>query len=283
MFKYTYRYFLFFLLLLAGCKESEVMPRNSLTLEEEQLLLGNPSGATAEKSNQSNYLITKPQYVLSYSRERGTPNWVSWHVTQDWLGTADRQDDFRADPALPEEWYHVTASSYRGSGFDRGHNTPSADRTKTAADNSATFLMTNMIPQAPKSNQELWANLEDYTRGLVRQGMEVYVVMGSYGRGGTGSNGSAKTIDNGRITVPSRIWKVLVLLPEGNNDLERIDSSTRVIAVDTPNTNTVRTDWGTYRTTVDAIEEATGYNLLSRLPEKVQQVLESQVDKGLTR
>ncbi len=259
------------------------MPRNSLTLEEEQLLLGNPSGATAEKSNQSNYLITKPQYVLSYSRERGTPNWVSWHVTQDWLGTADRQDDFRADPALPEEWYHVTASSYRGSGFDRGHNTPSADRTKTAADNSATFLMTNMIPQAPKSNQELWANLEDYTRGLVRQGMEVYVVMGSYGRGGTGSNGSAKTIDNGRITVPSRIWKVLVLLPEGNNDLERIDSSTRVIAVDTPNTNTVRTDWGTYRTTVDAIEEATGYNLLSRLPEKVQQVLESQVDKGLTR
>jgi endonuclease G len=33
-------------------------------------------------------------------------------------------------------------------------------------------------------------------------------------RGGTGSAGSATTINNGNITVPSNIWKVLVILPQ---------------------------------------------------------------------
>lgn len=258
-------------------------PQQTLTLEEEQLLLGNPSGATADEGNPNDYLMLKPQYALSYSRERGTPSWVSWHVSRDWLGAADRQDDFRSDPALPEGWYRVTASSYTGSGFDRGHNTPSADRTNSEEDNSATFLMTNMIPQAPRNNQETWGNLEEYTRELVRDGMEVYVVMGSYGEGGTGSNGPARTIDQGRVTVPARIWKVLVVLEEGEGDLERIGTGARVIAVDTPNSNTVRTDWGSYRTTVDAIEQATGYDLLSKLPIQVQQALEARVDTGPTQ
>ena len=140
--------------------------------------------------------------------------------------------------------------------------------------------MTNMIPQAPRNNQETWAGLEDYTRELVEQGQEVYVIMGSYGEGGTGSNGSARKIDEGRVTVPSRIWKVLVVLPEGGNDLSRITAGTRVIAVSTPNTNSARADWTTYLTTVDAIEEATGYDLLHELSDDIEEALESQVGVG---
>jgi endonuclease G, mitochondrial len=283
MTKHFYRFLLLLFIVISGCKDSEVAPDQPLTLAEEQLLLGNPSGATVDASTPDNYLITRPQYALSYSRGRGTPNWVSWHVSQDWLGASDRQNDFRADAALPEGWYRVTASSYRGSGFDRGHNAPSADRTRTAEDNSATFLMTNMIPQAPNNNQQTWADLEDYTRKLVSEGMEVYVVMGSYGRGGTGSSGPASTIDNGRVTVPARIWKVLVVLPEGEGDLERISTTTRVIAIDSPNGEAVQPDWGAYRTTVDAIEKATGYDLLSGLPASIQQELERRVDTGPTR
>lgn len=275
-------YFVFIWIISIGCQQTEVIPR--ISLEEEQMLLGNPSGATADVSNANNYLVTKPQFALSYSKSRGTPNWVSWHVSKDWLGNAPRQDNFRSDMALPEGWYRVKASSYSGSGFDRGHNTPSADRTKSVEDNAATFLMTNMIPQAPKNNQETWANLEDYTRELVQAGQEVYVIMGSYGTGGTGSNGgTVNKIDEGRVTVPSRIWKVLVVLPEGNDDLSRINATTRVIAVNTPNTQSVRTDWASYRTSVDAIEKATGYDLLSAVPEDIQEVLESRVDKDAVR
>jgi endonuclease G len=60
---------------------------------------------------------------------------VSWHLGAADLGNAAQQDDFRADADLPSGWYQVKAADYVDSGFDRGHNCPSADRTATAADN----------------------------------------------------------------------------------------------------------------------------------------------------
>jgi endonuclease G len=149
-------------------------------------------------------------------------------------------------------------------------------------DNSATFLMTNMIPQAPNNNQRTWAGLENYCRTLVNAGNELYVIMGSYGKGGTGSNGTLSTLAGGKITVPNRVWKVIVVLPEGSGDASRVTTGTRVIAINTPNTNTLDTNWGVYRTSVDAIEQATGYNLLSAVSSSVQSVIEARVDNGPT-
>jgi endonuclease G len=251
-------------------------------IDGDHMAMGNPSGATNVVTNANNYLMQKTQYALSYNRSRATPNWVSWYVGPNWLGSAPRQDDFRADATLPSGWYQVGSTSYSGSGFDRGHNCPSADRTSTIANNSATFLMTNMIPQAPNNNQQTWANLENYTRTLVNSGNEVYVIMGSYGIGGTGTNGTFNTINKGNITVPSNIWKVIVVLSQGTNDVSRVTTTTRVIAVNTPNTNTISSSWGTYRTSVDAIEAATGYNILSNVPTNIQTTIEASVDNGPT-
>ncbi|MCZ4225011.1 DNA/RNA non-specific endonuclease [Pedobacter rhodius] len=247
--------------------------------DDNHLLLGNPSNAVSSTSYPENYLMERSYYSMSYSKSRATPNWVSWHIGSADLGSASRQDDFRTDSTLPSGWYQVSSSSYSGSGFDRGHNCPSADRTSTTAANSSTFLMTNMMPQAPNNNQGPWADLENYTRSLVTSGNEVYVICGSYGSGGTGSNGGTTyTIDNGRINVPSNTWKVIVVLANGNNDLSRITSSTRVITVNMPNTNGLNTNWKTYRTTVDAVESATGYNILSNVPAAVQSAIESTTD-----
>lgn len=243
------------------------------------LLLGNPSNATNDIAVPNNYLMERSYYSLSYSRDRGTPNWVAWHVNSTDLGSTPRQDDYRSDNTLPAGWYRVQSSSYSGSGFDRGHNCPSGDRTASVAANSSTFLMTNMIPQAPNNNQQTWNNLENYTRDLVDAGNEVYVICGAYGTGGTGSNGGVtNTINGGNVTVPSNVWKVIVVIPNGSNDLSRISAATRVIAVNTPNVNSVTSNWKSYRTSVDAIEAATGYDLLSNIPVGVQTVIESVVD-----
>ena len=276
-----------FSLLLASCQKEAVAPAlvpptGPTAPLPEHLTLGNPSGATMDEAQPSNYLLLKSQYALSYNHDQGKPNWVSWHLSSSWLGSAARQDDFRADPDLPTTWYHVQANSYTGTGFDRGHNCLSADRTAAVADNSATFLMTNMMPQAPRNNQQMWANLEDYCRKVVNSGNEVYVICGSYGRGGTGSNGFLATLDQGRVTVPARCWKVVVVLPVGNDDASRVSATTRVIAIDTPNDNSISTTWGTYRTSVDAIEAATGLNLLSAVPGNMQQQIEARVDSGPT-
>ncbi|OWP64009.1 DNA/RNA endonuclease [Hymenobacter amundsenii] len=256
-----------------------VAPTNPLP---EHLTLGNPSGATPNSQQPTNYLLLKPEYALSYHRDQGKPNWVSWHLTAADQGPANRQDDFRADATLPAGWYRVSSSSYSGSGFDRGHNCPSADRTATQAQNSATFLMTNMVPEAPNHNRQTWVGLENYCRAQLDGGRnELYILMGSYGRGGTGANGFATTLDQGRLTVPARIWKVVVVLPTAaGNDAARVSSSTRVIAIDTPNDNALNSNWGQYRVSIDAIEAATGLDLLSAVPVAVQRVIEARVDDG---
>ncbi len=254
-------------------------------LDNDNLLLGNPSGATSDPSNTTNYLYTHPQYVTGYNAQRGIPVWTSWHVGRlDITKNFPRQNDFRADPGLPRQFYAVAPQSYAGSGFDKGHNCPSGDRTATLDDNSATFLMSNMVPQAPQNNQQTWAHLEEYTRAQVEAGQEAYVLMGSYGRGGTGKNGPAQTLDQGRVTVPARIWKVVVFLPEGNNDLQRIIAGqARVVAIDTPNDNSISPQWNQYLTSVDAIEAASGLDILSALPPDTQAQLQKVVDSGRAR
>ena len=74
----------------------------------------------------------------------------------------------------------------------------------------------------------------------------------------------------------------MVVLPVGENDAARVNSATRVIAIDTPNDNALDSNWGAYRVSVDAIEAATGYDLLSAVPAAVQQVVEARVDTGPT-
>jgi endonuclease G len=253
--------------------------------DNDNLLLGNPSGATSDPSNTTNYLLTRLQFATGYNAQRGIPVWTSWHVGRtDLTKAAPRQDDFRPDPALPRQFYQVTPKSYAGSGFDKGHNCPSGDRTASLDDNSATFLMSNMVPQAPQNNQQTWAHLEEYTRDQVEKRQEAYVVMGSYGRGGTGKNGPASTLDQGRVTVPARIWKVVVFLPEGANDLQRIAAGqARVLAIDTPNDNSTNPDWQQYLTSVDKIEAATGLDILSALPSATQAQLQRVVDSGRAR
>jgi endonuclease G, mitochondrial len=244
------------------------------------LTMGNPSRAATDVNQPLNYLLDKTQYAVSYNRDSGRPNWVSWHLNSSWIGSASRQNDFRNDTSLPSGWYQVTSTDYTGSGFDRGHHTPSADRTNTVENNSATFFMTNMMPQAPDNNQGPWEVLESYTRTLVSQGNEVYIIAGGTGIGGTGSNGGVtNTVANGHVTVPAQTWKVIIVIPDGDNDVSRVNTQTRVVAVIMPNQQGIRAnDWKSYRVSVDQVEALTGYDFFSNVPVDIQSVIEASVD-----
>lgn len=243
------------------------------------LLPGNPSGARATVSSPDNYLIVKPEYALSYNRTKGTPNWVSWQLNSKWLGETERQNNFRPDPQLPAGWYRVTPRDYTNSGFDRGHLTSSEDRGGTVEANSATFLMTNIIPQAPDNNRGPWVAFEEYCRGLVKQGKELYIIAGGSGTGGVGEKEAMSALAAGKVTVPASTWKVVVVLAQPGGGLQGINRSTRIIAVSMPNKQGIRqADWRSFRTSVDQIETMTGYNFLSQVPESVQKTLEAKVD-----
>ncbi len=225
------------------------------------LKFGNPSKANSKDLN--NYLMKKPQYALSYNCDLGIPNWVSWQLNKTWLESVDRSNDFRPDPDLPQGCYAVTPNDYRRSGYDRGHMTPSGDRTSNKEDNSATFLMTNIIPQSPPNNREVWRELETYSRELVERGKELYII--------AGGEGKEKTIA-GKVTVPKYNWKVILILDKPGGKV------TETIGFWIPNDDTVaRSDWKDYIVSVDEIERRTGYNFFSSVPNSIQNKVESKV------
>lgn len=252
---------------------------------DNNMALGNPSGATNLVANENNFLMDKQMYTLSYNRSRGIPNWVSWHLSPAWKGSAPRSTSFTTDNTLPTGWYRVTTSDYTNSGFDRGHMCPSEDRDFSSTENQITFTMTNVVPQAPINNQQTWRLLEEYCRTLMNAGNELYIVCGGRGNGGTGSNGGTTNwIASNKVAVPASVWKVIVVLPTGSNDVSRVTNSTRVIAVNVPNTQSVSpTNWGQYRVSVDALESLLGYDFLANVPTTVQSVIEAAVDNGPTQ
>ncbi|MES2516927.1 MAG: DNA/RNA non-specific endonuclease [Bacteroidota bacterium] len=253
---------------------------STIASRDDNLTLGNPSNAITNTSSSSNYLMVKNAYTLSYNKNKGIANWVSWHLSSAWKGDTDRQNDFRPDPSLPQNWYEVTPRDYASTGFDRGHLCPSSDRDGSLEDNQETFFMTNMTPQAPEHNRGIWKSLEEYERTLTLQGNEVYVIAGPLGQGGTGTNGFSKTIGkNDNIVVPASLWKIIVVLPIGQNDVARINENTRIIAVNIPNDNSVGgTSWKQYRLSVDELERLTGYDFLSNVSINIQAVIERRID-----
>ena len=252
------------------------------------LYFGNPSGAENNVEFAENYLMEKPQYSLSYNNATLNPNWVAWHLCSDDLGDSDRLDTFRPDTELPDSWYAVRKTDYKfpAYGFDRGHICPSADRTATSEDNSMTFLMTNMVPQTPDNNRIVWVALENFERELVKQGNEAYIFAGPLGQGGTSSKGYFEVIPvtakDGRelsITVPAFTWKIILILPEGEDDVSRITSETQILAVCIPNDKGCGKNgsWQQYICTVNYIEEKTGYDFFELLPDELEEELEARI------
>jgi hypothetical protein len=87
------------------------------------------------------------------------------------------------------------------------------------------------------------------------------------------------TIAGGNVTVPQSTWKVALVLPKGDDDLSRVSCTTRTIAVIMPNVQGIRSNpWETYLTTVDAVEELSGYDLFSNLPVPFQNCIEPRKD-----
>ncbi len=231
------------------------------------IALGNPSHAGQE--NIDNYIIDREQYVLAYSQSHGVLRWASWVLSRDWVGQTERQNDFRPDGILPKGTYQVTPGDYTNSGYDRGHMVPSADRTFSKKDNSATFLMTNIFPQTPENNRGPWKELENYCRDLLYQhNKTLYIIGGVYGQ--------KQTIAKDRVIPPSRTWKVIIIF-DGEATIDNVTYDTEVIAVDMPNGDRLDEQWQLYQTSIDRIELATGYDLLSDVPDAIQIDIEARL------
>lgn len=229
-------------------------------------------GVPTDRDASDDLLLKKPQFTISYNRILGCPNWTAWNLNESHFGSTKRTDDFRPDSDLPTGVYRITPNDYRGSGFDRGHLCPSADRTASESDNSATFLMTNMVPQYHELNAGAWEQLESHCRKLAEDGKELYIVAGVVFPASPQVIGTTGK----RVAVPSHTYKIVVVTGRGQTAKD-ITAATDVIAVNMPNEKTVKgSEWQSYKTSVAEIERQTGYTFFSALPETLQKTLKQK-------
>jgi DNA/RNA endonuclease G (NUC1)/polyhydroxyalkanoate synthesis regulator phasin len=263
-----------------GTTATYALPTHVAVASTTAVYAGNTEfGEPADADPSDDFIVRHDEYTTSYNPNRNTPNWVSYDLEQTHFGAEDRCDCFTFDPALPGSFFHYTMADYTGAGaiagfgIDRGHLARSFDRTSASLDNAFTFYFSNIVPQAADLNQGPWAIMENYLGDLARfSNKEVYVIAGVAGNNGTVKN-------EGHIVIPSSTWKVAVIMPRDHGLADIVDyRDIEVIAVNMPNMPGIRNvDWNSYRTTVDAIESLSGYDLLALLPDKIENIVEADI------
>lgn len=117
-------------------------------------------------------------YILGYSYYFRQAKWALEIIDPD-SSQVVRVDRFRPDYRVAE-MFRADLADYAGSGFDRGHLVSSANQIEEDIQNSETFLLSNMSPQVPKFNRQIWRNLETAVRKLDSRKsiLETYVICG---------------------------------------------------------------------------------------------------------
>ena len=262
---------------LCGCSfYQEALPGNSASSPSASQ--NNPNGAIAVFGNVSeaaadpdNFLITGEGSAFSYNNSRGTVNWIAWTTSAQDLGESVERPFFQPDARLPAGFRRIASTDYSGSGYDRGHMVPAADRFGRFDLLDEAFFMTNVVPQTKALNQYPWQQFESYVRAEVRRGWDAYQIAGVYGE--------IETL-KGRVVAPANCWKVVVLLRPGAQP-SAANNRKRVIAVNMPNRDGIQNQsWQRFRANIRSIEEKTGYNFFAALPADLQETIETRTERS---
>ena len=185
------------------------LPSSSNSACLDQFYRDIPPYLAKESLNKNTYPLCFNGFNVMYSGVSKTPLWVAEALTPQRLSQKiPREDSFHEESKVKAE-HRATLSDYKASGYDRGHMAPNADMPTKAAQ-SDSFSLANMVPQAPKNNQQVWRELEEATRAIVtKQKQDVYVVTGPIF-----SAKKLKTIGKG-VIVPTAVFKALYMPKTG--------------------------------------------------------------------
>ncbi|MBP1852554.1 DNA/RNA non-specific endonuclease [Rhizobium halophytocola] len=213
------------------------------------------------------------------------PDWVAEDITPDEVQSgAERSNSFFVAP--DEALYSATLADYRSSGFDRGHQAPAGDFSGDQTKQDASFVLSNIGPQVGRCfNQGIWRELETAVRDLVTTRKRLIVFTGPIFEGPLRTLEDVKRARNpvqplvparettssddnqppGSAAIPDAFFKIVFDPQRG-----------RAMAFRFPNAALCKRahEDAEFRTTIDAIEEVTGFNFLPGLSHREQSLLE---------
>jgi endonuclease G, mitochondrial len=252
-----------------------------------QFLYGMPlPAATADGSASrvplSNDLVIRGIYALSNNAQTKLADWVAYRLTPGEIaGDARSEREWRADPWL-EDAETLEPADYEGASkalqVDRGHQAPLASFKGTTEWEETNYL-SNITPQRDDLNQGAWLQLENAERELVAQTGEVFVYTGPLYEKPMPPLPQADEPH----TVPSGYWKV-VLVREPDADLP-VQAAAFIFEQDTPRPRDEqqvnKADYFLkYSVNIDEVEQRSGLDLLSELPDDVESYVESEVNSN---
>lgn len=213
-----------------------------------------PSSTTGE-------VVEHSHFALSYSEPFEQAEWVAYALKKEHLTNDNRKRPyFIEDPMVKTK--SADWRNYRGSGYDRGHLCPAGDRRFSEQAYNETFYTSNISPQDRDFNAGVWNRLEIQVRAWAKAYDEVFVVTGGILEEGL------EEIGDEAVDVPRFYYKIVA---RGTSKNPKVVA---FILLGKESNRPLRQ----FATSVDEIEQRTGIDFFEKLPDDLENELESHVN-----
>lgn len=214
----------------------------------------------ALRKNSGEQILHRTAMTISWNKETRTPNWVAYLLKDaDMDGNLGREPEFYQDFEIAKE-VRVSTYDYSHSGYDRGHMAPAGDFNGDKKAKKETFYMTNICPQNHKLNGDSWNTLEKQCRDWAYQEGGIYSVVGPIY-----TSENPKTIGTHKVAVPDKFFRCILSLKKGKE---------KAVGFIYDN-NSTRQRISRAACSVDEVEQLTGYDFFTALPDKLEKKLEA--------
>ncbi|MGS2744190.1 DNA/RNA non-specific endonuclease [Halomonas sp. LS-001] len=203
-------------------------------------------------------------YLLGWSDVRAGALWVSYQLA------AVDDASIGSRPGFSADWrtlWPIGTNSYSGSGYDRGHLAPNYAIAAVHGRQAQvdTFLMSNMSPQTPGLNRQLWQRLEEAVMDHFAPRFDQLQVI----TGPIYAEGFSNVMDRvGFVEIPIAFYKIIVApAPEAPSALAFI----------MPQNVQGNEPLDDYLVSIDEVERQTGLNFFPDITPATEQTLEGQI------
>jgi endonuclease G len=200
-------------------------------------------------------------YMVGYSEYRKDPLWAAYRLKriENPPNPGPRPSKFKVDERTDAKIKH---EDYTNSGYDRGHMAPNwAIATRYGQDAQLeTFLMSNICPQKPGLNRGMWKCLEMIiAKAYANQFGDVWVLVGPI------FDDDVQTLESG-VEIPDEFYVIMVIIEDNQIQMQ-------AFVIDQEQSG--RKPLKNFITDVDSVEDKTGLDFFTDLPDELEERLES--------
>ncbi len=219
----------------------------------------NPQKSTVDlnPTSTTNQVVKHKYYSLSYHEKYEQAEWVAYELKKEQITNQDfKRPYFIYDSKVTTKSAHY--KNYKNSGYDKGHLCPAGDMKFSEEAFNETFLTSNISPQNHDFNSGIWNRLEQKVRYWAQKHTKLFIVTGGV------LSPNLKTIGSEHVAVPDFFYKII---------LDNSEPEIKAIAFLIPHEESEK---GLYQfvTSIDEIEELTGIDFFSALPDTLENNLE---------